>query len=543
MKKSIFTKIIALTLFIGLSAGAAKAQTWTVGNGVTATLAEGTLTVSGTGAMNDYNSGSQPYFSSRNSIQSVLVEAGVTHIGNYAFYQFTNLSSISMSDGLLSIGNYAFSGCTALSSISLSEGLLSIGNNAFYGCTALSSISLPEGLLSIGNYAFYGCTSPVSLYIPNSVQTIGASAFYVMTSLDYVLLGTGLKSIGVGAFSGCSNLTTVRFNATDCRSFDFGASNTVFYSCPKLKTFMFGSGVKSIPDNMFNGITHRFNLYHQSGQSVGGSTYLGDIQIPPSVEYIGANAFKGVTMDKLMIPASVDTICASAFQNCSSLEEIYCNKSTAPILNGNLVFHNVDKGTCLLVVPSNAYNAYASAAQWQDFVFIVDPTYFSTSLMRITVNSDDVDGFDSGTYSYSLTVPYEVESITLNAEAESTASTVIGTGTFDLNVGLNVFVITVISANGLNSNIYTIGVTRLGMSSGIEESIKQDFNIFVDNNSDLHITGEELGNNATVHIFTVTGKTVYNSPFVMNSAISVSHLPSGIYIVKAGNRAEKFVKR
>ena len=80
------------------------------GDNLTWTLdSEGTLTISGTGAMTDYSYGSKaPWYSSRSSIKSVTIGSGVTTIGNYAFYYCSSLASVTIPDSVTSIGGGAF---------------------------------------------------------------------------------------------------------------------------------------------------------------------------------------------------------------------------------------------------------------------------------------------------------------------------------------------------------------------------------------------------------------------------------------------------
>ena len=179
---------------------------------------DGTLTISGTGAMADYASASaQPWKGSRSSITSIVVGEGVTHIGNSAFRGCSNATSISLPTSLTSIGNSAFNGCTneALTSITIPENVESIGQQAFMNCPGLTSVTIGNSVTSIGNAAFSSCNNAsfTTVDIPNSVETIGQNAFLACTGLTTVTLGSGVTSIGSSAFANCSNLTTVTLNS------------------------------------------------------------------------------------------------------------------------------------------------------------------------------------------------------------------------------------------------------------------------------------------------------------------------------------------
>ena len=85
-----------------------------------------TLTISGTGAMDDYNSNNRPWESYEDKIKTVIVEAGVTKIGEYAFNEFDYLTTVTISDGVTDIGSSAFEWCKSLKNISLPSTLTSI---------------------------------------------------------------------------------------------------------------------------------------------------------------------------------------------------------------------------------------------------------------------------------------------------------------------------------------------------------------------------------------------------------------------------------
>ena len=134
----------------------------------------GTLTISGTGEMPDFGWYTQPYNSLMSSIKAVVVEEGITHIGDYAFVR-SEAASITLPDSVTSIGTFAFSDCP-IKSIQLPPNVTEIESYVFYG-TELESIVLPEGVVSIANNAFSDCTSMKSITIPTTLESIGHWAF------------------------------------------------------------------------------------------------------------------------------------------------------------------------------------------------------------------------------------------------------------------------------------------------------------------------------------------------------------------------------
>jgi hypothetical protein len=430
-----------------------------------------------------------------------------------------------------------------ITKLTIGSGITSIGNNAFREMLNLKDIALPASITRIGDFAFYDCAGPTSLYIPNATTSIGESAFAGMTNLDYVSFGTGLKTVGRAAFASCIKLTSVKFSASNCRIFGDG-DNPVFASNIYLNTFLFSNNVKTIPDYMFATLSD-FRLFRQDGQGVAGYINSDYIEIPPSIKVIGKGAFMGTSPSYIYIPSSVDTIYAEAFRDNDYLDELHCERATPPVLGGGLVFHNIDKGNCLLVVPAASYNAYAGAAQWKDFMFIVDASYTNAALRSLAVNGSAVEDFDGGVYTYSLNVPFEVASITLNAEAAASGSTVEGVGTFDLNVGLNVFIITVTAADGVSTMTYSIGVTRDNMPVGVEglAAASSDGGLRFNNpvtDGQLRLFGFDPA--SAVEIYDLNGRKMYESRSG-SDVISVAGFARGVYVVKNGGQTAKLVKQ
>ena len=232
MKTLFITKFVVLVF---ITSSAVCGQTWKSGV-TTVTLSDGTLTVSGNGAMEDYdgmNGHHSPWYDSSESIISVVIKNGVTHIGGSVFgglnvksitipnsvetigedaFIYSGLTSITIPNSVTTIGIGAFQGCANLTSVTIGNSVTSIWEREFYGCTSLTSINvatnnknyssedgvlfnkdkttliiypkgkngaytIPESVRKIGNHAFYRRTNLTSVTIPNSVTTIGERAF------------------------------------------------------------------------------------------------------------------------------------------------------------------------------------------------------------------------------------------------------------------------------------------------------------------------------------------------------------------------------
>ena len=247
----------------------------------------GTLTISGSGKIEDYRSDiDQPWYSNRSDITSVVIEPGVTSIGSLAFYKCSNLTSITIPSGLTSIGEMAFFNCSALTSVTIPNGVISIGNFAFGSCTGLKSITIPSSVTSIENNIFQDCTGLTNITvdssnpsfcsesgvlfnkdkttliycprrktgsytIPDGVTAIGDYAFYYCSGLTSVTIPSSVTSIGGSAFQHCTGLTSITIPNSVT-----SIVNLAFWDCDSLTIVYIPSGVNFVPDE--SGLTGDF---------------------------------------------------------------------------------------------------------------------------------------------------------------------------------------------------------------------------------------------------------------------------------------------
>ena len=129
--------------------------------------------------------------------------AGITSIGNYAFYNCSGLKSITIPDSVTIIGRYAFSGCNGFTSITIPDSVTIIDSNAFYYCRGLKRVTIGNSVTNISRASFGYCNGLTSITIPDSVTSIGESAFDSCTSLTSIKLGTGVTDIDTKAFRNC----------------------------------------------------------------------------------------------------------------------------------------------------------------------------------------------------------------------------------------------------------------------------------------------------------------------------------------------------
>lgn len=154
----------------------------------------GTMTIKGTGAIK--NNAYSSFTGSYSAIIKVVIEEGITEIGNAAFYNITTISSYDLPSTLTRIGNQAFYKNTSLQSITIPNSVEELGSSAFEQCTNLRSVVLSENITEIKSKTFYNCTNLLSIVIPEKVTSIGDYAFYLNYYLsDFTMLS---KNITLG---------------------------------------------------------------------------------------------------------------------------------------------------------------------------------------------------------------------------------------------------------------------------------------------------------------------------------------------------------
>jgi len=167
----------------------------------------GLLTLTGTGDMPSYMNEDPEYKPYASSIKKIVINTGITSVGEHAFKELPVLETVEMPETVTSMGQLAFSECPSMTSVKMSTKISTIEISAFMNCKSLASISIPDKVTDIKQNAFYGCESLKSITIPNSVKTIGESAFQGCKSAKTLTLGDNIETIGESAFYMCSNLT------------------------------------------------------------------------------------------------------------------------------------------------------------------------------------------------------------------------------------------------------------------------------------------------------------------------------------------------
>lgn len=195
------------------------------------TLSDGVLTLRGTGAMKNYSAEESPWYSARDTITDVVIETGITSIGEKSFRYCSNLKTVSIPNSVVSIEKDAFRGCINLKNIDIPNSVKNIGENAFRDCEQLSTVIIPNSVETIESGAFRACKDMESITISNSIKCIGKYAFAECENISSVDITNGTTTIDIGAFYNCHNLSDISIPNTISK-----IGNDAFEGCTQLST-------------------------------------------------------------------------------------------------------------------------------------------------------------------------------------------------------------------------------------------------------------------------------------------------------------------
>ena len=395
MTKSITTVwlIALLTGLMSMCAATAQAQNPTSGTAGPLTWKYDTdmriLTISGKGEIPNYDwEHPAPWEEHNQDIQKLVVEEGVTCIGNESFRNTRNLVSATFP-----------------------KSLTRIGDEAFASCLNLPMVTLPAGVTSIGDYAFSYCGNLALATLPAGLQVIGRGAFDQCKKLSSVVIPAGVISIGDGAFAGCSSLPTItvadgntKYVAVDGVLLNKEKTQLVQYPAGRAATsYVIPKEVTSIEAGAFEA-----------------AEKLTAITIPVGIVSIGRMAFESCfALTTISIPATVKTIGANAFGCCQELSEIKVEAANTAYTSVDGVLFDKAKKTLITyprgrktttyVIPSGVTNIESYAFEYtQNLTSITIPTSvkkiglaaFANSVLTSVVIPDGVDTIESWTFGW-----------------------------------------------------------------------------------------------------------------------------------------------
>lgn len=224
--------------------------TWTLYN-------NGDFIINGTGKMYDFSGANlAPWYNNNSEIKRVIINEGITSVGEFSFYNCYQLNEVILPEGLLNIEYAAFHSCNNLTKIDLPSTIISIGNSAFYR-NNIRNITIPSSVTTISHNAFMECYNLSSVTIENGVKNISSCAFLNCTGLNNVIIPDSVTSIGGDAFSGCTSLNNIKIG-NNVESI----GNNAFYNCTNLTDVYIGVSLKSVGKMAFASCGNIKDVYY-----------------------------------------------------------------------------------------------------------------------------------------------------------------------------------------------------------------------------------------------------------------------------------------
>jgi len=256
-----------------------------------------------------------------------IAEVNITALPIQAFYKSTNVENLILPNTLITIGEEMFYQ-SKLKTVVIPANATTIGNSAFEQCASLISIDIPANVETIGTAVFWGCSSLATVTFENGSQlkTIGGGssyygAFSYCTALTSIEIPASVETIEAAAFKGCSSLATVTFeNGSQLKTIGGGSSYYgAFSDCTALTSIEIPASVETIKASAFKGCSSLATVTFENGSQL--KTIEGG--------YPSSGTFADCTaLTSIEIPASVETIEAAAFKGCSSLATVTFEKGS-----------------------------------------------------------------------------------------------------------------------------------------------------------------------------------------------------------------------
>ena len=302
------------------------------------------------------------YFS-RQSLDTVIFEEGITHIGDYAFCGHSGgentLSTVILPSTLRTVGSHAFAYCKYLTEVTFGDSIRTVEDHAFYECQSLSVNTLPESLTDIGDYSFYNCDGiNIDILIHENIRRVGSHAFYDCDGIPKITVKSADTELSTYAFAECSTVKELLIPV------DYDIANNPFNGISTVEriTYSFGNSGK-MRDKTYNNYD---SVEYCSRQS------LDTVIFEEGITHIGDYAFCGQsnvenTLSTVILPSTLKSIGSHAFAYCKYLTEITLPKGLAGIESHAFSDSSIAKIVFCGDAPSfdpNAFSGLCAAAYY-----------------------------------------------------------------------------------------------------------------------------------------------------------------------------------
>ena len=342
------------------------------------------LVISGTGLMNGYSNSNTPFYNS--DIKTVVIENGVTSIGNYAFYKCSNLSTLTIPNSVTYIGYNALSGCSSLDTLIL--GMKEIHSNEFKDINTIKTVTLTEGVEKIGDYAFSGCSHLESINFPDSLIFMGkdilkntawfnyrgkglivyddwAYGFKGSQSGDTVTLSENIKGVADKTFTGDKNI--VAFVVDEDNPY-LASEDGVLFNKERTVLMVYPSGKSSLSYTIPNTVEEiRADAFYNNHLV---NIHISDLETWCKIDFANASAnpiikYGTLYIDKaaaisIDIPNTITEIKPYAFYSYDNLLNVTIPDSVTTIggyaFAGCIGIRNIDFGEKVEMIGEHAFD-------------------------------------------------------------------------------------------------------------------------------------------------------------------------------------------
>ena len=285
----------------------------------------GTVTIRGSGVI---QKGLTDSWDFTGDVTNVMIEEGITGIGDKAFSGFSGIKNVILPNGLKSIGKEAFASCEKMMEIIIPESVETIGNSAFSSCKSLQNVKLPGSVKEIEGNTFIYCSNLKSINIPEGVTKIGANSFFACSHLQIIEIPGSVTQIDEDAFHFCNEIKEIKVDVSNEK---YMVEGGILFTKKKDQLIKYPALKEETAYSISDGVTDIVSCAFQ------GCINLESITIPESVKTIEYMAFQDCRkLRSITIPEGAQICEESIFAQCYGLKEVIIREGVKEI--GKCVF-------------------------------------------------------------------------------------------------------------------------------------------------------------------------------------------------------------